>query len=96
MYTRGVLETLVLKEDYFDWRILDCTSLLMFSKVYIDLAEVGDGDVKRVSRMNVRDAFIVIRAYVLVKFSSENTSIGLAACLETETVVIQIPWKATR
>lgn len=54
---RRVRETLVLNVHYLDWRICHFTKLLMFWEMYVNLAEVFDGDVKRVARLNVRNGF---------------------------------------
>lgn len=47
MRTGRVRETLVFIVDCLDWRICDFTKVLMFRKVYIDAAEVRDGDLNK-------------------------------------------------
>lgn len=57
MCPRGVRQTLVFNVVYFDWRICDFTDVLMFWEVYVNFAEVFNGDVEIAARLNVHDFF---------------------------------------
>lgn len=54
---RGIREMVVVNVNNFDWRICDFTDLLVIWKVYIHLANVGHGRVKRATRINIHDFF---------------------------------------
>lgn len=43
--------------DYLDWRTCVLTIILVLQDMYINLVEVGDGDIKTVARVNVLDTF---------------------------------------
>lgn len=97
----GAQLTLVLNLNYFIWCIGHFTNVLIFRKVYVNLIDVGDGDVDSVAMVDVHDTFgrsvrmwfgrFVMRKYLYYAYCIVETNTGvspIAFCTTCLAVVI--------
>lgn len=71
MHQRGT-KTLIFIVNYFAWLIYDYTNLLVFWELYIYITEIGDGDVKRASRVDRHEFFDTYARMSFGHFLMEN------------------------
>lgn len=85
--TGGVWETLFFNMDYFNLRISDLTNLLIFGKVYIDLAKVADGNVNGAAQVNVHGDFGRYACMIFGHVAMGNYPYMSPASVKTKTSV---------
>lgn len=90
LYAWWVRLTFIFNVHYFNWHNRECTNVIVFWKVHINFAEVGDGDVKRVTLVSVHDIYSPHEYINPYYFSSRVTFSWRTAFESTSTGISHI------